>query len=241
MTQPGFTSGQSNNNISFNRMLFISVVIHAIALSLIFFSPSLPTPKVTFGPVHYVELISSSEFFLNVRSLSLDSGEIRDKILREQSLIVKKQAGTAQNLSIRRIETAHKDSSAIEKIIDDIRKRVSTSEATPFLPKNQGDEKQLRSEMDIYYSTIWAKIKEQWALPQSIILPKENIEAVVHMKILKNGSVEDIYFEKRSGNRYFDESAIRAVRKAAPFPPLPERIRNNYIEIGIRFHSREFQ
>ena len=47
--------------------------------------------------------------------------------------------------------------------------------------------------------------------------------------------------EKRSGNRYFDESALRTVKKANPLPPLPEELRESSIEIGIRFHSAELK
>ena len=94
--------------------------------------------------------------------------------------------------------------------------------------------------MKIYYATIWARIKSQWVLPQGI-LPRENIEAVIDMKILRNGTVKDLSFEKRSGNRYFDETAIKAIKKASPLPPLPEWIRDNTMEIGIRFHSSEFK
>jgi len=73
------------------------------------------------------------------------------------------------------------------------------------------------------------------------ILSKENIETVIQARILRNGAISDIIFEKRSGNRYFDDSAMKAIKKASPLPPLPEWIRDNNIEIGIRFHSSEFR
>jgi TonB family protein len=72
-------------------------------------------------------------------------------------------------------------------------------------------------------------------------LHDDNLVAVIDAKILRNGNVDDIGFEKRSGNRYFDESAIKAIRKASPFPPLPEWIKDNYIEVGVRFHSSELR
>jgi len=81
-------------------------------------------------------------------------------------------------------------------------------------------------------------IKEKWALPEGI-LPGDNIEAILEAKILRNGSVSHLSFEKNSGNRYFDESAIKAIRKASPFPPLPEWLDKRYIDLGIRFHSSE--
>jgi TonB family protein len=77
-------------------------------------------------------------------------------------------------------------------------------------------------------------------MPQGI-LPKGDMENVVNARILRNGAVVDVIFEKRSGNRYFDDSAVRAVKKASPLPPLPSWIRGESIEIGIRFRASELR
>jgi TonB family protein len=73
------------------------------------------------------------------------------------------------------------------------------------------------------------------------ILPKENIETIVDIKIARDGSIAQVNFEKRSGNVLFDDAALRAVMKAAPFPPLPAAIAENSIEFGIRFHPSELR
>ena len=77
-------------------------------------------------------------------------------------------------------------------------------------------------------------------MPQAL-MPKENIETIIDVKISRSGALEHMGFEKRSGNRYFDDSALRAVKKSSPFPPLPYWIMDNSIEIGIRFHSAELR
>jgi len=51
----------------------------------------------------------------------------------------------------------------------------------------------------------------------------------------------DIYLEKRSGNTYFDNSALRAVTKSNPLPSLPEWFRESSLDVGIRFHSSELR
>jgi TonB family protein len=61
----------------------------------------------------------------------------------------------------------------------------------------------------------------------------------VAANILRNGEVANLNFEERSGNKYFDESVIKAIKKAGPFPPLPEWFDGSSLEIGIRFHSSE--
>ncbi|SEM47035.1 TonB family C-terminal domain-containing protein [Syntrophus gentianae] len=99
---------------------------------------------------------------------------------------------------------------------------------------------ELNARMYAYYRLIWARIKKQWTLSPGL-LPKGDIGAVIHVRVLRNGTVEGLSFEKRSGNNYFDESALRAVRKASPFPPLPQGMGDENIEIGIRFHSAELR
>ena len=72
-------------------------------------------------------------------------------------------------------------------------------------------------------------------------MPEKNITTIIDVKISRSGALEYLDFEKRSGNRYFDDSALRAVKKSNPFPPLPYWIRDKSIEIGIRFHSAELR
>jgi len=38
-----------------------------------------------------------------------------------------------------------------------------------------------------------------------------------------------------------DDSAMKAVQKSIPFPPFPEGMMDNYIEIGIRFPSSDLR
>jgi len=107
-------------------------------------------------------------------------------------------------------------------------------------PSGTGGNAAFNARMYAYYRLIWARIKKQWTISPGL-LPRENIGAVIHVRVLRNGDVEEIRFEKRSGNRYFDESALRAVRKASPFPPLPEGTGEGEVEMGIRFHASELR
>jgi TonB family protein len=98
----------------------------------------------------------------------------------------------------------------------------------------------LNAKMKTYYVLLWSRIKGLWTLPRGI-MPDGNIETVIHAKILRDGTVINVGFEKRSGNRYFDDSALRAVKKMGNLPPLPEEVKDGNIEVGIRFHSSEFR
>ena len=57
------------------------------------------------------------------------------------------------------------------------------------------------------------------------------------VKIGGDGKVKDMEYEKRSGNTIYDQRAWEAVKKTEPFPPIPEEIKEDALEIGIRFVS----
>jgi colicin import membrane protein len=79
-----------------------------------------------------------------------------------------------------------------------------------------------------YYSMITKEIWQQWVYPDT---GQKDIEAVISIKILKDGTAIVQKVEKSSGNALFDRSAVRAIAKASPLPPPPEEM-----EIGVRFY-----
>jgi protein TonB len=53
-----------------------------------------------------------------------------------------------------------------------------------------------------------------------------SLRLTVHVN--KDGSVEKIDIDQPSGHKVLDEAAVRIVRLASPFAPLPDSIRNEY-------------
>ncbi|MCX8069591.1 MAG: TonB family protein [Thermodesulfovibrionales bacterium] len=79
-----------------------------------------------------------------------------------------------------------------------------------------------------YLSMVRAKIMEKWVYPESI---DKELEAIITIKIKKDGSVQLIGLEKSSGNRLFDRTALSAINSITSLPAPPDGIE----EIGIRF------
>ena len=94
----------------------------------------------------------------------------------------------------------------------------------------------LESKLNDYYGTLWAKIKKEWTLPENLSKGAKNLETVVVVIINREGKVQKAWFEKRSGSALYDQMAMRAVKKAEPFPPIPAEFVDRTFEIGIRFH-----
>ena len=87
-----------------------------------------------------------------------------------------------------------------------------------------------------YYNEIWAKIKKGWTIPENLSVKKEDWETIIILVIDRDGKLQKSWFEKRSGNNLYDQSTVRAIKKADPFPPLPKEWSEKTLEIGIRFH-----
>jgi len=251
-------SGGREGGSSLNGIIFLSLVAHFIVLSLLVFSPSLlPVRKFTFGPVYSVQLVSMPASLLEKKGENTAARSILDYVPARQPMLDKTSLDTLP-VPLTPVETKKKSFGSVEKALDAIRKNVPSpaeqpvpSPASQVRPKTTTSEQapshiagpsggDLNVRMKNYYATIWSRIKRLWTIPQGL-LPREDIEAVVHAQILRDGTITSIGLEKRSGNRYFDDSALRTVKKASPLPPLPEELRDNSLEIGIRFHSAEFK
>ena len=62
------------------------------------------------------------------------------------------------------------------------------------------------------------------------------LETIIIIVIERDGKIQKSWFEKRSGNTLYDQSAMRAIKKAGPLPPIPKEFSDNIFEIGIRFY-----
>ncbi len=80
-----------------------------------------------------------------------------------------------------------------------------------------------------YYSIVVARIKEHYLAPPSLDRDKD-LEAVVAIRIARDGRVTVDRIEKSSGNRLFDRVVVKAINDASPLPPPPQEM-----DIGVRF------
>ncbi len=257
---------EKRDGLSLNGMIFLSLLLHLGLLSLLFFSPSFPSPKLTFGPVYSVSLVSLPQNVMVQKSSSAAAAREVMTTDRRPETVVKKRVDPSPAVPIRTLETKKKRDPDLEKAMEEIRKRAAASGTAKPAPAKAAPEKgattsktagavaspsptvgapggapggaEMDAQMRAYYAAIWSRIKGRWALPQGI-LPGEVLETVIDVTILRSGAVTEVSFEKRSGNRYFDDSAMKAIQRASPLPPLPAWIGDSSIGVGIRFHSTE--
>ena len=69
---------------------------------------------------------------------------------------------------------------------------------------------------EFYYALITQKIWSEWIC---LNCESEDFEVVISFHINKDGSVDSLRVVRSSGNSFYDNSAMKAIRKASPLPP----------------------
>lgn len=89
-----------------------------------------------------------------------------------------------------------------------------------------------------YYNAVKKKINREWILARQDF--SGNIVTKIVVMINGSGQVTRTWFKKTSGDGSFDDSALRAIKKAAPYPPPPQSIREEALTEGfmIEFNPR---
>ena len=231
--------GRDGQSLVFNCMALLSLLLHVLFLSFFFLSSSLPEKKWTFGPVYSVELVSNPVKLEDGKKTAPMSKELSAPLPKHHPMVFAKSDESHPTPLVKPLTSLQKreKSESAEAAIDELRKKVyahaqpvsnpaTHQTAAGPLPKGGGS-----AEMDAkwraYYARIWGLIKKQWALPGGI-MPDHDTQAVIVIVILRDGTLENLNIEKSSGNKYFDQSATRAIKKASPFPPLSRFVQGEH-------------
>lgn len=131
---------------------------------------------------------------------------------------------------------------AIDRLKDQVKKTGPIDRKTNEDVKNSGipggsgaGSKKVLELIDIYRIEIAYQIQKNWAFSEQLGGGQKNLEAYLALKVMPNGEIKDIWFDKRSGNSYFDESAKKAIMKSNPVRPHPPGVKKSFVDIGLRF------
>lgn len=131
---------------------------------------------------------------------------------------------------------------AIDRLKDQVKKTGPIDRKTNEDVKNSGipagsgvGSKKVLELIDIYRIEIAYQIQKNWAFSEQLVGGQKNLEAYLALKVMPNGEIKDIWFDKRSGNSYFDESAKKAIMKSNPVRPHPPGVKKSFVDIGLRF------
>jgi colicin import membrane protein len=63
----------------------------------------------------------------------------------------------------------------------------------------------------------------------------ESLEALMVVIVRSDGAIIQSFFEKKSGNPYFNQFVEKTIKEAAPLPQFPADLKKTKLEIGLRF------
>ena len=90
-------------------------------------------------------------------------------------------------------------------------------------------------EFSAYYNDVWKRIRSMWSVPEDLL--DQDLETILGIRVARDGTIVDVWMEESSGNSYYDDTALRAIRKANPLAPLPEKYDGASMDVGIRFNA----
>ncbi len=86
-----------------------------------------------------------------------------------------------------------------------------------------------------YFASIKRKIELIWSYPREAALMGMEGKLLVRFTIKKDGSLGDVKLLKSSGFKILDDEAINAIKDAAPFNPIPDRLGVDHLDIYATF------
>ena len=125
------------------------------------------------------------------------------------------------------------------KTLDRLKSKVKKREASGGTGERHLAPSGGKQLLDFYVVEVAFQIKKNWAFSKQMAGGNtRNLSVELAFKVLPNGEIFDIWFDKRSGNRYLDDSARKAVMKSNPVRPHPENLDRPFVIIGLRFTDK---
>jgi colicin import membrane protein len=142
---------------------------------------------------------------------------------------VEEERANAVAAAIDRLRSKVKDQPAPDST------RVNAEKQIGVPGKIKGDSREVFEIIDLYRLEVAFQIEKNWAFSQPLAGGGKDLMAEVAIRVMPDGEIRDIWFDKRSGNAYLDESARRAIMKSNPVIPHPEGLSKPFITVGMRF------
>ncbi len=89
------------------------------------------------------------------------------------------------------------------------------------------------SQIEIFQAEVSVRLKNNWVFSEKLAGETKGLESRLVIKVLPDGEITDVWFEKRSGNEYLDNSAYKTVMKSNPLPPLPAGLAYYHLVLGF--------
>jgi len=156
---------------------------------------------------------------------------------KSDDMVLKEKDGKKKEKKLNALED--KKTSALTRIraLEKIKTRDQTEEEKALIRGNKlsagastsGDAKETADPR--YEDTVLQAIRQNWTLP--IWLSRQNLSALIQIKIESSGRVASKSFQRSSGNKQFDNAVLQAIDDSQPFDAPPEKDRSRILDNGI--------
>ncbi len=86
-----------------------------------------------------------------------------------------------------------------------------------------------------YFASIKRKIELVWQYPYDAAIHGIEGDLQIDFVIGRSGKIESVELVRGSGHKILDDEAMRSIRKASPFDPIPAEYRIPNLQIRGRF------
>ncbi len=93
----------------------------------------------------------------------------------------------------------------------------------------------LPSEFGWYYMMIKEAMDHAWQQPSQL---QGHLTCVVFVRIQRDGTISNVWFDRKSGNPVMDESVVSAVNSIGRIRPLPPGLGGAYADIPVEFELK---
>lgn len=228
------------------RYIKMSTAIHAVLLLGISIYPFflLRRYKYNMRPAQTLEFINLSEPEIPKPEVKPKAQKKEEPKKKEEKKTVKPPPKPKSNPKAKTVVPPLKSPDLEKKLAEKLKNFTEPSEAKQENPKEENVQHAPRLTSAITTSTsnfpfqwyldfIQGKIDSCWNQPQMAIA--KQYATMVSFTILKEGQIRNIHIKRPSGITTFDDSAMQAIEKALPMPPLPEGYNYTELTINVEF------
>ncbi len=91
-----------------------------------------------------------------------------------------------------------------------------------------------------YYALVANRIQSFWSVTEQKTWDP-SLLAIYDITINQDGTIASQSFEKRSGDKFFDQFVEKAIRDATPLPQIPPALKRSQIQFAVRFKPSGIQ
>ncbi|NOY70640.1 MAG: TonB family protein [Deltaproteobacteria bacterium] len=222
----------------------VQPVPQAIKIDLVAFNPELPAPPAIkekpekIEPLKIKKRIEKPLRALKTEKPAFSKPVVKKlkKSLKSRTFHPKKIIADAVKKIEKKAETDRPKSvlDRINRLKDDVGKEDFSDAVRRLAAVNPGNLKEADlSRMQVYQTVVKDIMSRNWVFSDKLAGDTSGMESRLMIKVLPDGRITDVWFDKRSGNSYLDETAKRTVMKVNFLPPLPAGIPYYHLVLGF--------